>query len=486
MWLVVITVVVAMLAAFAVAKVQTKQYESSAQLLFQPLYLDVTLTGEPLQLPSANPTTESGTDVGLVQLPQVRDLAATTLGAGYTASGLKNDISVTASNSTNIVTVTGKAPNPQTAALIANTVANSYVDYRRSQLVAAVDAAEKQVIAQQNAPGVLPAEVALLHTDYTRLVLIGAVQPDDVQLVSAAQPATTPSSPKTALYVVVGGLLGLVLGLAIAFSAEALDRRVRQPDELEEALDLPVLATVPTSKALRRGNTLGHGFSGGEAEAFRFLRENVHYGDEAHDHRVMVITSAVPESGKTTVALNLAAAAAAGTVGDVLLIEADLRRPQLSRTLELPPDRGLSTLLRSSSASLEDLVVHVPTGSSDTGLSRDPDEFFPGSFDVLGAGPPHPNATELLRSHRMRELIRLARREYALTIIDGPPPSIVPDALPLMGQADGVIVVARVGHERGPELRRLRTELRRHGVEPIGVVANFSRAVKNPYAFSGR
>ncbi len=474
-----------MAAAFVFAKVQHKQYESSAQLLFQPLYLDVTLTGEPLQLPSANPTTESGTDVGLVQLPQVRDLAAATLGHGYTASGLKNDISVSASNSTNIVTVTGKAPDPQTAALIANTMANSYVDYRRGQLVAAVQAAEKEVISQQNAPGVLPAEVALLHTDYTRLVLIGAVQPDDVQLVSAAQPATTPSSPKTALYVVIGGLLGLVLGLAIAFGTEALDRRVRQPDELEEALDLPLLATVPTSKALRRGNALGRGFSGGEAEAFRFLRENVHYGEDDGEHRCLVITSAVPESGKTTVALNLAAAAAAGTVGEVLLIEADLRRPQLSRTLDLPAERGLSTLLRSSAA-LEDVVVHVPTGPADGGLSRDPDEFFPGSFDVLGAGPPHPNATELLRSHRMRDLIATARREYALTIIDGPPPSIVPDALPLMAQSDGVIVVARVGHERGPELRRLRTELRRHGVEPLGVVANFSRAVKNPYAFSAR
>jgi Mrp family chromosome partitioning ATPase len=260
---------------------------------------------------------------------------------------------------------------------------------------------------------------------------------------------------------------------------------VRRPDELEQALDLPVLASVPTSRALSKGAGLSGGLSGGEAEAFRLLRENLHQRrDGDRETRCLLITSAAPGSGKTTIALHLAAAAAAGTVGDVLLIEADLRRPRLSKLLDLPTDRGLSTLLQSDET-LEDVIVHVPTAGTDEGRAED-GEFFPGSFDVLGAGPPHSRASELLRSRRMRGVIDTAMREYGLVVIDGPPPGFVSDAIPLMEQSDGVIVVARVGHERGPELRRLRTELARHGVEPLGVVANFTRPVKNPYAFSGR
>jgi len=481
-WIVVLTVVVAMGVAFAYSKSQTKQYQATAQLLFQPLYLDATLNGVPLQLPSADPTKSGGTDVALVTLPQVRDLAATMLGPRFTPDDVKNDVSVSASSSSNIVSVTGTASDPQTAANYANAVANSYVSYRRAQLISAINAAEKQVLQQQSAPGVLPAEVSLLHTDYTRLVLLASVQPDDVQFVSSAQPPTTPSSPKTALDVIIGGLLGLVLGLAIAFAIEATDSRVRRPDELEETLDLPLLATVPSSRALRKGRGIA-GLSGSEAEAFRFLRENLHQGDE--QSRCVLITSAAPGSGKTTVALHLAAAAAAGTVGEVLLIEADLRRPRLSQMLDLPDDRGLSTLLRSNE-SVGDVVVHVPTGAGGNGAGADAGEFFPGSFDVLGAGPAHPSASELLRSHRMREILRTAAIDYGLVVIDGPPPGYVADAIPLMAQADGVIIVARVGHESGPELRRLRAELERHGVEPLGVVANFSRPVKNPYTFSGR
>jgi capsular exopolysaccharide synthesis family protein len=482
-WIVVLAVVVTMGAAFLYAKTSPKKYSSSAQLLFQPLYLDATLTGLPLQLPSADPTKEAGTDVGLVTLPQVRDLAAARLGPGYTADSIKHSVNVGSSSSSSIITVTATAPHPQQAANIANAVAGSYVDYRRTQLISAVKAAEASITQQENAPGVQRSVQQLLKADYTKLALLAAVQPDDVQFVSTAQPATSPSSPKTALDLIIGAVLGLILGIAIAFAVEALDRRVRRPDEIEEAIDLPLLASVPTSGALRKGGL--RGLSGGEAEAFRLLRENLDHRGGDGERRCLLVTSTAPGSGKTTIALHLAAAAAAGTAGDVLLIEADLRRPRLSRMLDLPTDRGLSTLLQSDEA-LGDVIVHVPTGPAEDGHDAAESEFFPGSFDVLGAGPAHPRASELLRSRRMREVVDTAAREYGLVIIDGPPPGFVSDAIPLMRQSDGVIVVARVGHESGPELRRLRTELERHGVQPIGVVANFTRPVKNPYAFSGR
>lgn len=120
------------------------------------------------------------------------------------------------------------------------------------------------------------------------------------------------------------------------------------------------------------------------------------------------------------------------------------------------------------------------------GAEPDDGASLPAGFDVLAAGPPHPRAAELLRSRKMQDLLRSARSNYAMTIIDGPPPGFVSDAIPLMRYADGVIVVARVGQEQGPELRRLKRELDRLGVQTLGVVANFTRPVKNPYVVSGR
>jgi len=484
-WIVVLTVVVAAVAAYGYTRIEHKTYTACAQLLFEPLYLDAQLTGLPLQLPSSDPTKEGGTDVGLVELPQVQDLAAQRLGNRYTPSQIKDNVSVSASSSSNLVSVCGSSRNPQSAALIANAVAGSFVDYRRNQLVTTINSATNTVNSELKQAGLNAAQIVILKADLTKLTLLAVDQPDDVQFVSQAQAPSKPSSPKTTLDVLIGALLGLVLGFAIAFGVEALDRRVRRPDELEEALELPLLANVPASRALRDGHGVATGLSGAEAEAFRFLRENLRYQSGERENRSVLITSAAPGSGKTTVALHLAAAAAAGTVGEVLLIEADLRRPRLSRMLGLPTDRGLSTLLRRPDETLEELVVAVPTGS-ERDLSRNGAEHLAGSFDVLGAGPPHPNASELLRSQRMRDLLHDAGQEYGLIIIDGPPPGFVSDAIPLMAHADGVVVVARVGHERGPELRRLRTELQRHGVEPLGVVANFSRPVNNPYAFIGR
>jgi Mrp family chromosome partitioning ATPase len=86
----------------------------------------------------------------------------------------------------------------------------------------------------------------------------------------------------------------------------------------------------------------------------------------------------------------------------------------------------------------------------------------------------------------MRKLMRSARADYELTVVDGPPPGIVADAIPLAKEVDTVIIVARLGKDTGPRLRRLKLELERLGVEPIGVVANFGRRVKNPYTKSGR
>jgi succinoglycan biosynthesis transport protein ExoP len=478
MILIVVGLLIGAAAGGFIANRHHEEYSASAALLFRPVQLDLQLTGLPLQLQSNDSQRETATDVGLVTLPQVRARAAAALGPGYTADKLKHKVSVSARGKSALVSIKATDDTPSAAAAVANAMGDAFIADRRQGLVARIDSAIRQVQRELTRKKTTRLQRVVLRNNLTKLSQLRAVQPGDVQFVSRALPPTKPSSPKVLLDSILGGVLGLLVGLAAAVGSEALDRRVRRPDEVEDALHLPLLGTIPRSRTLRAGVGLWDGLSGADVEAFRSLRTSLRYRTGGRDLRSVLLTSAGVGSGKTTVALHLAAAAAAATDGRVLLIEADLRRPRLAELLGLPSEHGLSSALESDE-DLDAAVVSVPTVHGGNGSGPD------ASFDVLVAGAPHRHATELLGSERMAALLREAASEYELTIVDGPPPGLVSDVIPLMTQVDGVILVARLGRENGPELRGLRLQLERLGVAPLGVVANFSRRTANPYV-SGR
>jgi Mrp family chromosome partitioning ATPase len=303
-----------------------------------------------------------------------------------------------------------------------------------------------------------------------------------VQFVQRAEPPSDPSSPKPLLFAILGGALGMVLGLGLALASEQRDRRVRRTDQLEDALGLPLLAVVPRSRALGQRTEWGGRDAAGDEEPFRRLRASLRHGAGDAELRSVLVTSARAGSGKTTVATHLAAAAAAGGHARVLLIEADLRRPRLAALLGLPPEEGLSKLLESADPlgqTVSDQVFRISLAGGSNGSG--PNGRAELGFDALPAGAPPADPSELLDSSRMGELLRAARTCYDLIVIEAPPPTLVSDAIPLMKQADGVVVVGRLGRESDPELRELRDELKRFGVTPVGAVANFSRRAANPY-----
>jgi tyrosine-protein kinase len=481
--LILLGVVVGVVAALVFSYQQDKTYEASAALLFRPLLLDVQTTGLPLQLPSGDPQREAATNLALVSLDDVSIEAAARL-PGYTPKRVKDDVDISQKGRSNLVWITGHGPTPEAAAQVANAVAGAYVAFRRAGLRHQVRVAASRVRAALRAKGLGPLRRRVLRANLSRLQLLASVQTGDAQFVQRAEPPSKPSSPKPVFNAVIGGALGLLIGLALALGAEQLDRRVRRPEQLEGALDMPLLTAVPRSKALRKGADWSHYALDGDVEPFRRLRANLRYFADDREIRSVLVTSAGAESGKTTVALHLAAAAAAATRGGVLLIEADLRRPRLAELLGLPADKGLSRVLQSADAldgePLED-VFTVPVGhEGPNGAGRD-GTTYGGRFDALAAGPPPPDASGLLDSDRMREILRAARARYDLVVIDGPPTGLVSDAIPLAKQADGVLVVGRLGRESESELNRLRWELERLGVRPLGAVANFSRRVPSPY-----
>ena len=168
------------------------------------------------------------------------------------------------------------------------------------------------------------------------------------------------------------------------------------------------------------------------------LRANLRYFNVDRKIDSVLITSSAPADGKSTVAMHLASATAAAGAR-VLLLEADLRNPTLARRLGVPGDSGVSQVLAGQAGSMHEVAHRVPVA----GRRRGDADFR--TMDIVVSGPIPPNPTDLIESERMREIIREAEHDYDLVVIDTPPTSVVSDAIPLVKEVSGVIVVARLG-----------------------------------------
>jgi capsular exopolysaccharide synthesis family protein len=194
------------------------------------------------------------------------------------------------------------------------------------------------------------------------------------------------------------------------------------------------------------------------------LHANLRYG-HPEPVRSVVITSSRAKQGKTTVAWNLAVAAASAGQS-VILVDADLRRSQLAARYDLLPFPGLGEVVRgvTSRASAIQTVPVSPEGEPGNGHGPRL------SVLVAGASPPDPSA--LLQSQAMAELLEALRREYDLIIVDTPPIAQVADAIALLRQVDGVVVVASINTTEGSEAQRLRGQLQALDARVLGAVAN--------------
>jgi succinoglycan biosynthesis transport protein ExoP len=297
------------------------------------------------------------------------------------------------------------------------------------------------------------------------LGLLSELKQGDVQVAQEAVAPTSPSSPKTSRNVTIGGILGLIIGLALAFIIDSFDRRVRAPEELESIYRLPVLGSVPVSKGLAQK---GVAPSRAEAEAFGLIRARLRSMQSDRDLRAVAIISAEGGDGKTTIAAHLAQAAARSGAR-ALLIEMDLRAPTLSQRLGVPAGPGIVDVL-SGVVAMTEATRSVDVATASTGERKR-------SYDVLVAGaalPPDPS--ELLESTALLAMLEQARSLYDFVVIDTPPLTSVPDAFPLLTRVDGVIVVGFVGHSRREAAEQLEQMLLGSGAPLMGVIANGSKA----------
>lgn len=262
----------------------------------------------------------------------------------------------------------------------------------------------------------------------------------------------------------LGLLLGLLLGLSAAFLLERLDQRIKNVEDLEATYRLPLLAAVPHNKAyavqVNGAGTHHHG----EQEVFRLLRAYLRYFNVDREVRSLLVVSPAPGDGKTTVARNLAQAAQE-TGTKTLLIESDLRRPDLAQFFGVNAAPGLSEMLVGT-AQPHEAIQSIPVATRVNGKTTEV------TLDLLVAGHPPPNPAELIESQAMEAALAWATEQYELVVIDTAPLSVVSDAVPLLTKVDGVVLVSQLGKGTRDGARFLRERLAGVNAPLLGIVAN--------------
>lgn len=333
-----------------------------------------------------------------------------------------------------------------------------------------------------------------LFTKLQEANVSAGIKATNVTVVDPARSQSVPISPKKRTNLGVGLLLGMFLGIATAYIVDSFDRTVSGPLEVEEITGRPVIGVIPSfdEKGRTYGARLMYGArrlkekpsagaadtseskpiwimkhpDSAAAEAFRALRTSILLSRSGHGPKVILVTSCVAGEGKTTVTTNLAVAFAQHDKR-VLIIEADMRRPNLKSKMDFPWEVGLSNLLAGACSS--DQAIHrgiyVPT------------------LDVLPAGPRPPMPSEILGSRAFVELIEQVRSRYDVVFIDSPPALLVTDAVSMSTKADAVLWVAQAGAATRPQLGRATQVMERNGMPVIGFVVNRMRSSLGGYEY---
>jgi capsular exopolysaccharide synthesis family protein len=464
-WLVILqAMIVVPLATLLLSMVQTKTWTGVATLLYEPARQS---SG------AVDPAREAATESKLVALPGIADRAAAELGGEWTPQKVRDAVSVEPVGNSDLIEVRADAGSAHTAADVANAYASAFIDTQDASSVAEL---RRRLAVYDSYVRSLPPDQQVgprgqrLQQKLDSLRISSALQSDSqrpsVQLRQRSEIPQSPSSPKTKRNVALGLLLGAALGVALAALLERLDRGIKSVDELETLYGLPILARIPKTRGLdRRLERYGLGdvtHQGVEAEAFRALRANLRYFNHDGRLRSLMVVSPDAQDGKSTVAACLAATLA--KKGDkVILVETDLHKRTSAAVDERDGrERGLSTVL--AGGSLDEALLSVPVGTAD-GEGHE--------LAVLPSGPPPPNPSELLESRRMHQLMKELGERYDIVVYDTPAIGAVSDALPLLPESAGVIVVSRLHHtsrDRALDLLKQLSLLRAH---VLGVVANY-------------
>lgn len=298
-------------------------------------------------------------------------------------------------------------------------------------------------------------------------------RPANMRIVQSAEVPITPVKPNKLLNIGLSLLIGLSLGIGMAFFVEYLNNTINTAEDIERIVQLPALGAIPSLQSLQKKRLIGRGpsestalattqselVSGHESissfsESYRALRTSLLLSSAEHAPQTILVTSSHPAEGKTTIVANTAISLAQ-TGARVLVLDADMRRPRCHKILSMKNDTGLSTYL-----------------SREIGIDKVIQEHETPNLHVMTAGPIPPNPSELLSSLKWRVLVSELEANYDHIIIDSPPVIHVTDALIISPYADGVVLVVKGGQTPREAVLRAKQALYDVNAKIFGVVLN--------------
>jgi capsular exopolysaccharide synthesis family protein len=455
-WLLILTfAVLGVAAAVGFAALQHKRYTATASLSFNDSSQDVSILGS---VPTENlqPTEQVNAAAETIKRTQVLTRVQRQLRGALSLSQLRGDVQATTNPESDLVQVTATTGGAALSAQAANAVANQAVavtnGQTRAQYASAAHKLRAQLAGLGHGPGSAAARAELADA-IGRLESLSLLATPG-QIAEPARIPTSPSSPMPVLDGLIGGVVGMLIGLFAAMLRDSVDTRLRSSAQIKQVADLPVLGRV-------RGDSLGHvagaGADDGQAlglESFRILRTNLEFLARDAPVKTILVTSAVAEEGKTTVASSLAYASA--MVGkSTLLVDCDLRHPTVASRLGIEGRPGFTDCL-TGRADRADVVRPVAVAGSENGayagLQIQP-------LYCIAAGTPHAHPAELLSSKRLISFLEEVSDAYDTVIIDSAPLLPVADTLELLPNVDCVLLCARASVSTRNQLTAVRETL---------------------------
>ena len=506
LWIVLVAVLLVPIVSYALASQQPAAYKATASVLLNHLNLAASLTGLP-QDPTASTAPDRALDTqsALARTPTVVQKVLRATRSGLTTDEFLGISSVSPRPSTDIIDVSVVAHRPVVAERFATAYIRAFAEYSNGLERATLDQSYSDVTARLASLRDKHLTNTSLYTNLQdrqqQIVALQTLQTPTLQVVKLPD-GTTQVAPRAKRAAAIGLLGGLLLAIALSLVIEAIDTRIRDVDEIETLLGLPLLARIPP--AFRSGKGGGGPLNtpdGAQAEAFRLLRTNLSFLQLGSGFKTLLVTSPESGDGKTTTVASLGAAfARSGT--NVIVCDLDARKPDLAAAMGMEGAVGL-TEVALGRATLPEALLPIPLGPLPLALQLEEARSRPRPRSADGASSPvsaqpagrlrllsfgklrPPLPGEFVGSEVVRQILAELRNSADLVLIDSAPMLRVGDSLSVSGNVDAALIVVRSTTAGRDDLTELRRLLAASPVVALGAVATDARLRQSDYGYYG-